>query len=253
MSNAPKKSIPRPGRKPAAPESATAPTPSTAAQPSESQQIALLAARAGLDKKATGVEIIDVMGKVDYADYLVLMTGASDRNVAAIAQEVDGALSKAGFRSMSVEGLPAAQWVLIDFVDVVVHVFQKDVRSLYDLDGLWMDAERVPMQTDAVTGAVDSSDVSPAIAASPRSRAKATKRPTKKAKAVGSKAAARRSPGGAASSARGSSAQRGAASRSSAGGRAGSSRTASGSARGPARSSTTAKPARKSKASKGAK
>src|SRR5690606_25319550 len=128
--NAPKKSIPRPGRKPTS-EPAPVVTPQSASGvTTASQQIALLAARAGLDKKATGVEIIDVTGKVDYADYLVLMTGASDRNVAAIAREVDGALAKAGFRSMSVEGLPAAQWVLIDFVDVVVHVFQKDVRSL---------------------------------------------------------------------------------------------------------------------------
>ena len=144
MSNAPKKSIPRPGRKPTSePAEVSAPAPTTSQAASGSRQIAILAAQAGLEKKATGVEIIDVTGKVDYTDYLVLMTGASDRNVAAIAQEVDGALAKAGFRSMSVEGLPSAQWVLIDFVDVVVHVFQKDVRSLYDLDGLWMDARRL--------------------------------------------------------------------------------------------------------------
>jgi ribosome-associated protein len=106
--------------------------------------MALLAAQAGLEKKATGVEIIDVVGKVDYADFLVLMTGQSDRNVTAIAREVDDTLGRQGFRSMSIEGLPAARWVLIDFVDIVVHVFQRDVRSLYDLDGLWMDAGRVP-------------------------------------------------------------------------------------------------------------
>lgn len=177
MSNAPKKSLPRPGRTPATQIIKATPA-------STSRQIALLAAQAGLEKKATGIEIIDVMGKVDYADYLVLMSGASDRNVAAIAQEVDGALDKAGFRSMSVEGLPAAQWVLIDFVDVVVHVFQKDARSLYDLDGLWMDAERVPVQgvtsepdEDAFTGPV-------VVGATVRrTKAKVTaKRPTKKAK-----------------------------------------------------------------------
>jgi ribosome-associated protein len=105
----------------------------------------LLAAAAGLDKKASAVEIIDVCGKVDYADFLVIMTGASDRNVAAIAHEVDASLSKQGLPSISIEGLPTAHWVLIDFVDVVVHVFQRDVRSLYDLDGLWMDAQRVPV------------------------------------------------------------------------------------------------------------
>ena len=111
----------------------------------QSRKIALLAAEAGLDKKASGVEIIFVGDKVDYADYLVLMSGASDRNVSAIAKEVDATLSNAGFTPMSVEGLPSAQWVLIDFVDVVVHVFQRDARSLYDLDGLWMDAARIPV------------------------------------------------------------------------------------------------------------
>lgn len=155
MSNPPKKSLPRPGRKPKndgqppveRPQVESDTKAQTSGSAANSRQIALLAARAGLEKKATGIEIIDVMGKVDYADYLVLMTGASDRNVAAIAQEVDGELAKAGFRSMAIEGLPAAKWVLIDFVDVVVHVFQRDVRSLYDLDGLWMDAARVPMET----------------------------------------------------------------------------------------------------------
>lgn len=138
MAQSPKKSIPRP------PRDADTEIPSHSIE--ASRKIALLAAQAGLEKKATGVEIIDVVGKVDYADFLVLMTGQSDRNVAAIAREVDESLAKKGYRSMSVEGLPAAQWVLIDFVDVVVHVFQRDVRSLYDLDGLWMDAGRVPVQ-----------------------------------------------------------------------------------------------------------
>lgn len=109
------------------------------------RRVALLAAQAGLEKKATFVEIIDVTGKVDYADFLVLMTGQSDRNVAAIAAFVDETVGAAGVRALSIEGLPAARWVLIDFVDVVVHVFQRDFRSLYDLDGLWMDADRIPL------------------------------------------------------------------------------------------------------------
>ncbi len=111
----------------------------------DSRQVALLAAQAGLDKKASGVEIVDVSGKVDYADYLVLMTGQSDRHVAAIAQSVDDFVSRHGHDAISVEGLPKANWVLIDFVDVVVHVFLEEARSLYDLDGLWMDARRVPV------------------------------------------------------------------------------------------------------------
>jgi ribosome-associated protein len=112
-------------------------------QQENSRRIALLAAQAGLEKKAEAVEIIDVTGKVDYADYIVLMTGTSDRNVAAIADAIAGDLARQGIRAIASEGLPLASWVLIDFVDVVVHVFQRDSRSIYNLDGLWMDAGRV--------------------------------------------------------------------------------------------------------------
>jgi ribosome-associated protein len=111
----------------------------------DARKMALYAAQAGLDKKARQIEIIDVTGKVDYADYLVLMTGQSDRHVSAIAQSVDETLSDAGMRAISIEGLTKGHWVLIDFVDVVVHVFLEQTRTLYDLDGLWMDARRVPL------------------------------------------------------------------------------------------------------------
>lgn len=141
-------SIPRPPRKASVRSSAAARSQAAV----DSRRIALAAAGAGLEKHATAVEIIDVSGKVDYADFLVLMTGASDRNVAAIAHEVDAALAKQGIHSLSIEGLPAATWVLIDFVDVVVHVFLRDVRSLYDLDGLWMDADRVPVPSETPSG-----------------------------------------------------------------------------------------------------
>ena len=124
----------------------------------ESRKIALLAAQAGLNKKASAVDIIDVTGKVDYADFLVLMTGQNARHVSAIADEVDCVLGKGGVDAVSVEGLPAAKWVLVDFVDVVVHFFQSDDRVLYDLDGLWMDADRVEVQDRGQAG--DSEPVS---------------------------------------------------------------------------------------------
>jgi ribosome-associated protein len=115
----------------------------------EAQRMALKAAEAALDKKATEIEIIDVAGKVDYADYLVLMTGQSDRHVSAIAEAVETSLEKAGWHAISVEGLPRGHWVLIDFVDIVVHVFLADTRALYDLDGLWMDARRISLQSNS--------------------------------------------------------------------------------------------------------
>lgn len=105
--------------------------------------MSLLAASAGMDKKAIGIEIIDVVGKVDYADFLVLMTGTSDRHCGAIADGVDQTLSKAGFTLLGSEG--KGEWYLLDFFDVVIHVFSESARDLYDLSGLWMDAGRVPV------------------------------------------------------------------------------------------------------------
>ena len=124
-------------------------TPEHGGPSEEAKRVAILAAQAGLDKKASEIEIIDVTGKVDYADFLLLMTGQSDRHVAAIADAVETTLEKQGFRAISVEGMPRGQWVLIDFVDVVVHVFQAETRALYDLDGLWMDARRVHLSDPA--------------------------------------------------------------------------------------------------------
>jgi len=104
---------------------------------------------AALDKKAVGLEILDVAGKVDYADFLVIMTGRSDRHAQALAQGIEEALRKKGVRAVAVEGLPHARWVLMDFGDVVVHVFQDEARELYDIEGLWLDASRlaVPPQS----------------------------------------------------------------------------------------------------------
>lgn len=107
------------------------------------RSIALAAAGAGLSKKALAVEVIDVVGKVDYADFLVIMTGTSDRHCGALADAVDQVLSEQGNPPLSSEG--KGEWILIDFFDVVVHVFSESARDLYDLSGLWMDAGRVPV------------------------------------------------------------------------------------------------------------
>jgi len=109
------------------------------------REIAVLIAIAGIEKKASGLEVIDVAGRVDYADFLVLMSGRSDRHVTALSAAIEEALRKKNKRALAVEGLPHASWVLMDFGDVVVHVFQDDARAAYDIDGLWMDARRVPV------------------------------------------------------------------------------------------------------------
>jgi ribosome-associated protein len=110
-----------------------------------SRVMAVDIATAALEKKAVGLEVLDVAGRIDYADFLVLMTGRSDRQVVALAEGIEEALRRKGKRALSVEGLPHAHWVVLDFGDVVVHVFQEGARNMYDLDGLWMDARRIPL------------------------------------------------------------------------------------------------------------
>lgn len=109
------------------------------------REAAMAAARAGLDKKAEDVSVLDVRGLATYADFLVIMSASSDRQVHAVADAVDEALRKVDYRPIGVEGLGAGNWILIDGGDVVVHVFHSDARQFYDLDGLWADARREPL------------------------------------------------------------------------------------------------------------
>lgn len=107
------------------------------------REAALVAARAGLDKKAENVKVLDVRGLTSYADFLVLMTATSDRQVTAIADAVEEQLTLVDYKPIGVEGASAGNWVLIDSADVVVHVFQAEARAFYDLDSLWADAKRL--------------------------------------------------------------------------------------------------------------
>lgn len=114
-----------------------------------SRETASLIAMSALDKKALGLEILDVAGRVDYTDFLVVMTGRSDRQVAALAQAIEVDLRKKGRSVMSVEGMPQANWVLMDFGDVVVHIFKEEVRASYEFESLWVDVQRMPLPADA--------------------------------------------------------------------------------------------------------
>lgn len=120
--------------------------PERAARITAARALALAVAESGLERKAMNVEIIGVEGKVDYADFVVVMSGRSDRQVAALAKNIQGDVkAKLGTRCLSVEGLPKASWVLMDFGDVIVHIFHEDTRGYYDLESLWIDAPRVPV------------------------------------------------------------------------------------------------------------
>ena len=125
----------------------TNPSPPSSNDPVVGRELALKVAEAALDKKAARIEIIDVRGKVDYTDYVVVMSGRSDRQVTAIARGIEEDVKhKYGARCSGVEGLPQGNWVLLDFGDVVAHIFHQDTRGYYDLEGLWLDADRVEFE-----------------------------------------------------------------------------------------------------------
>jgi ribosome-associated protein len=113
-----------------------------AAQPDPSRPTALAIAQAGLDKKAEDVTVLDVRGLTSYADYFVIMTADSERQASAIADSIDEQLKKQGVTKVGVEGYQGGRWILVDFGDVVAHVFNRESRGFYDLEGLWADAPR---------------------------------------------------------------------------------------------------------------
>jgi ribosome-associated protein len=117
------------------------------ARQDDAKKLALAVAAAALDGKALNVEIIDVRGKVDYSDYVVVMSGRSDRQVSALARNIEQAVQRSqGARCIAVEGMPHAAWLLMDYGDVIVHIFHQDTRGYYDLETLWIDAARVAVE-----------------------------------------------------------------------------------------------------------
>lgn len=101
------------------------------------------AARAAADKKAFQIVALEVSKLTSYTDSLLICSGASDRQVLAIADEVQTQLGENGRRPLHVEGQRRSDWVLLDYGDFVIHVFTEERRAYYGLDGLWGDAPRV--------------------------------------------------------------------------------------------------------------
>lgn len=97
-------------------------------------------------KKGYDVKIIDLKKLATFADYFVICSADSDTQVKAIADEVDKKLRDEGIKCWHKEGFMALQWVLLDYVDVVVHIFKKDAREFYNLEKLWGDAEIIEVE-----------------------------------------------------------------------------------------------------------
>jgi ribosome-associated protein len=116
----------------------------TAAPASDPTQVAVLGARAADAKKASSTLILDVGPLLGITDRFVITSGTNDRQVRTIAEEVEARLKRLQGRSpLRTEGLDDARWVLLDYGDVVVHVFNDEARRYYDLERLWSDATRI--------------------------------------------------------------------------------------------------------------
>jgi ribosome-associated protein len=130
-------------QKSTAPDPARAAARAAARLDEDSQRTAVAAARAALEKKAEEVVVLDLRGVSGYTDFLVIGSGQSDRQLEAIAEGVEKELKAQGHRVIGSEGQRGGRWVLLDFGDVVIHVFHQEERYHYDLEGLWADAPRV--------------------------------------------------------------------------------------------------------------
>jgi ribosome-associated protein len=109
--------------------------------PSDTRELALGAAAIAYDKKAEDIVLLDMRGLVDYTDYLVICTGRTPRQTKSISQELRHRLKKdLGVTPRRVEGEKEGDWILVDALDVVIHVFTPEARDFYRLDRLWREA-----------------------------------------------------------------------------------------------------------------
>lgn len=108
---------------------------------------ARLAVGAGMDRKALDPVVLDLRGLSSVAEYFVILTGTSDRHVQAVAENIMDAFKAVGNRLLGEEGLRHGKWVLLDYGEVVIHVFLEAVREYYDIEKLWVDAPRLEIET----------------------------------------------------------------------------------------------------------
>jgi ribosome-associated protein len=97
---------------------------------------------AATEKKGHDAVLLHVEGLCSYADHILIVSAESDRQVAAVAERITTAMRAHGWRPLGTEGIGDGGWALLDYNEVVVHVFREDLREFYDLEGLWVDAKR---------------------------------------------------------------------------------------------------------------
>ena len=110
---------------------------------SEARAFAVSAARVADSRHCSDIVILDLTGKSPATDYFVIATGTSDRQMRTVADEICEAAREQGMQRFGRAGYEQARWILLDFVDVVVHLFDGEYRNYYDLELLWGDAQRI--------------------------------------------------------------------------------------------------------------
>ncbi len=112
----------------------------------DSLELAHIALQAALDKKALEPELLEVEELCSYASHILLLSGRSDRQVDAIGEGIKIALREEGYTAMGVEGKASGQWALLDYGDLIIHIFHHPIREHYDLESLWSEALRVEIE-----------------------------------------------------------------------------------------------------------
>ena len=128
----------------------TAATPSTGkTQFSDLDPEVQLAVRCAADRKAFDMSVLDLRQIASFAEYFIIASGANQRQVQAISDEIEEQLKKQlSSRPVRIEGYSSAEWVLMDYGDFIVHIFNKEAREFYDLERLWRDAGKVSLPDD---------------------------------------------------------------------------------------------------------
>ncbi len=119
---------------------------STTSSTSNALAVAQRAAQVAIDNRAQDVILLDLRGVTDMTDFFLIASGTSDTHVRAIGEHIMAELKKEGSPVHHVEGLEKGRWVLLDFVDFVVHIFHPTLRNFYQLERLWGDAQEVPLE-----------------------------------------------------------------------------------------------------------
>lgn len=107
------------------------------------KQFALAAAKIAAERHCSDIVVLDLTGKSPATDYFVIATGTSNRQMRTVADEINQAAREIGLQRFGRAGYEQARWILLDYIDVVIHIFDSEYRSYYDLELLWGDAERL--------------------------------------------------------------------------------------------------------------